>query len=191
MSTTVSYKNNTITTATNQTKTLLTAGKWLEDDITIIDVTTTNNVTQDQNGYIVLPSTGSGSGNSGSTLTTETGTFTGSNNNLVQISCDFEPREIYIEGDLKGDASLRGVISFTLIKDGALFITSDSSQNNTDEYAGAMVRNITGFNQANSATQPYATYSNGTLTIDTVVNSTSAKFTSGITYSYRLVGFTS
>lgn len=37
MATTVSYKNNTIATITNQTKTLTTAGKWLEADIIITD----------------------------------------------------------------------------------------------------------------------------------------------------------
>ena len=39
MSTTVTYKGNTITTATNQTRVLTTAGKYLEDDITLVDVT--------------------------------------------------------------------------------------------------------------------------------------------------------
>lgn len=39
MSTTVSYKGSTIATAENQTKILETAGTWLEDDITIVDVT--------------------------------------------------------------------------------------------------------------------------------------------------------
>lgn len=38
MSTTVSYKNNTITTVSNSTKTLYTSGTWLEDDIEITDV---------------------------------------------------------------------------------------------------------------------------------------------------------
>ena len=39
MSTTVSYKGSTIATAENQTKTLLTEGKYLGGDITIVDVT--------------------------------------------------------------------------------------------------------------------------------------------------------
>lgn len=39
MSATVTYKGNTLTTAENQTRTLLTAGKYLEDNITITDVT--------------------------------------------------------------------------------------------------------------------------------------------------------
>lgn len=37
MSTTVTYKGNTIATVENGTKTLLTAGKYCEDDITLVD----------------------------------------------------------------------------------------------------------------------------------------------------------
>lgn len=40
MSTTVSYKGSTLTTVNNQTRTLNTAGKWLEGDITLVDTTT-------------------------------------------------------------------------------------------------------------------------------------------------------
>lgn len=39
MSSTVTYKGNTLMTVTNQIRKLLTAGKYLEDDITIEDVT--------------------------------------------------------------------------------------------------------------------------------------------------------
>ena len=39
MSTTVTYKGNTIATAENQTKTLKTSGKYMEGDVTIVDVT--------------------------------------------------------------------------------------------------------------------------------------------------------
>ena len=45
MSTTVTYKGSTLTTAENQTRTLKTAGKYLEDDITITDVTSGGGVT--------------------------------------------------------------------------------------------------------------------------------------------------
>ena len=41
MSTTVSYKGSTLATVSNNTKTLLTEGKYLEDDITITDSTPT------------------------------------------------------------------------------------------------------------------------------------------------------
>ena len=38
MATTVTYKGSTLTTATNETKILKTAGKYMEDDVTIEDV---------------------------------------------------------------------------------------------------------------------------------------------------------
>jgi len=37
MSTTVNYKGNTIATVNNETKTLNTAGTWVEGDITVVD----------------------------------------------------------------------------------------------------------------------------------------------------------
>ena len=39
MSTTVTYKGSTLTTAENQTRKLKTSGKYMEDDVTIVDVT--------------------------------------------------------------------------------------------------------------------------------------------------------
>lgn len=57
MSTTVTYKGDTLTTATNQTKVLETAGKYLEDDITITDVSSSAAVVvteePDVNGGII------------------------------------------------------------------------------------------------------------------------------------------
>ena len=40
MSTTVTYKGNTLITVSNATKTLKTAGKYMEDDVTLVDVST-------------------------------------------------------------------------------------------------------------------------------------------------------
>lgn len=61
MSTTITYKGSTLTTVDNETKKLNTAGTWLEDDITITDVTPDASsatvdiqLYQDENGYIVL-----------------------------------------------------------------------------------------------------------------------------------------
>ena len=39
MSTTVKYKGNTLTTVSNATKTLKTAGKYMEDDVQLTDTT--------------------------------------------------------------------------------------------------------------------------------------------------------
>lgn len=43
MSTTVTYKGSTLTTAVNQTRKLKTSGKYMEDDVTIVDVTSAQN----------------------------------------------------------------------------------------------------------------------------------------------------
>ena len=42
MSSTITYKGNTLTTVNNQTRVLNTKGTWLEDDITIVDVTSSS-----------------------------------------------------------------------------------------------------------------------------------------------------
>lgn len=58
MSTTVTYKGNTIGTADNSTVTLATAGTWMEADVAITDVSsgvsTTEYFAQDSDGYMVL-----------------------------------------------------------------------------------------------------------------------------------------
>lgn len=55
MSTTVTYKGNTLTTVSNATKTLKTAGKYMEDDVQLTDTTSTILVseTYDTNGGII------------------------------------------------------------------------------------------------------------------------------------------
>ena len=45
MSSTITYKGSTLTTVDNQTRTLQTRGKWLEDNIVITDVTSGASVT--------------------------------------------------------------------------------------------------------------------------------------------------
>lgn len=52
MSTTVTYKGSTLTTVENQTRVLNTAGTWLEDNITIVDVTSGGSGSEYQSGII-------------------------------------------------------------------------------------------------------------------------------------------
>lgn len=76
MSTTVTYKGSTLTTVDNQTRTLKTAGKYMEGDVILTDVSSSGGyVTQDQDGFIVLPATGEGGGGSGGGLEYEEGTW--------------------------------------------------------------------------------------------------------------------
>lgn len=44
MSTTVTYKGSTLTTVNNQTRVMKTAGKYMEDDVTLIDITASPNL---------------------------------------------------------------------------------------------------------------------------------------------------
>lgn len=48
MATTVTYKDETIATVNNETKTLKTSGKWLEDDLTLTDVSGSVPILQDK-----------------------------------------------------------------------------------------------------------------------------------------------
>ena len=55
MSTTVTYKGNTLATVSNNTKTLKTAGKYMEGDVTLTDTSSTIVVSEtlDANGGII------------------------------------------------------------------------------------------------------------------------------------------
>lgn len=64
MSTTVTYKGNTLATVSNNTKTLKTAGKYMEGDVVLTDVSASANVWQDENGYVHLDDEGNSSGQS-------------------------------------------------------------------------------------------------------------------------------
>lgn len=123
----------------------------------------------------------------GGSKQTKSGTFSGSGGNTVSISCDFAPDVIYVYGDVLTDPSLRGICSISIIKDESIVVTADSSTSTSSEYLLYSATGITGY--GTDTTNPYASYSSDTLTIDTVVNSGSYRFASGVTYSYLLIGF--
>ena len=125
-----------------------------------------------------------GTGSGGSSAQTDSGTVSGSGTIQLQISCQFEPDLIYVYGDLSGSASYRGIVSFTIIKDSMLIVTNDGSTSGTSEVLYDTEYGITGYGSSSS---PHASYSNGTLTLDIVTDSSSSRFNSSITYSYKLV----
>ena len=219
MSATVSYKGNTLTTVNNQTRVLNTIGKWLEDDITIVDVTQSSGGTPaisvvdtlDAKGGTVRTITAldisdttatasdvavgkyfytsngtktagasSGGGSSGQSAT---GTISGNGTNVLEISCNFEPDLIYVYTDMSDDASKRGVASFIIIKDSMLQLLIYGSASNTNIGIYEHSISITGYGDVESI---HGTYSNGTLTLTTVGNSSALKFLSGQTYTYEL-----
>ena len=125
-----------------------------------------------------------GTGSGGSSAQTDSGTVSGSGTIQLQIQCAFAPDLIYVYGDLSGSTSYRGIISFTIIKDSMLIVTNDGSTSSTSEVLYDTEYGITGYGSTSS---PHASYSNGTLTLDIVTDSSSSRFNSNITYSYKLV----
>lgn len=142
-----------------------------------------------------LPQTGGGTvrfyeSGGGSSAQTTTGTVSGSGNNILQIPCDFAPDLIYVYGDMSDDVSNRGVVSMTIIKDTVVYMTVDTSSSNADEFANAIHHNIVNYNESDTSA-PHATLSNGMLSLDTaILNSSSGRWRSGQTYSYKFVKWT-
>lgn len=130
--------------------------------------------------------TGTSSGG-GTPVKTKTGTVTGGGTTTLAIPCDFEPDLIYVYGDMSASASNRGVVSITILKDVFAYMSNDSSTSNANENFTIGDHSISGYGDS---TNLYATYSNGTLTIDTVSNTSARRFRSGQTYNYRLVKWT-
>lgn len=161
--------------------------------ITALDISDTTAVAADvaQGKYFYtaqgIKTAGTASG--GGSAQTETGTFTGDGSITASISCPFAPDLIYVHGDLTSDPSLRGVVSFVVIKDTMIFCSSDSSTSSTAENMLDVSHSVTGYSHGSS--YPHAAYSNGTLTIDMVQSSSGTKFASGVTYSYQLVKWSS
>lgn len=117
----------------------------------------------------------------------KTGAVQGSGTTILQIPCDFEPDLIHIHGDLSADVTNRGIATLTIIKDMDIYIGNDSSTSGTAINFSA-IQNITGYNESDIS-NTHATYLNNTLSIDTVVSSSAWRWTSGITYEYKLIKF--
>ena len=125
----------------------------------------------------------------GGTVRTTTGTFTGDNTTSVSISCDFSPDLIYVYGDMSASVGDRGVVAITIVKDITILHTSDTSTSVVNESVTyAATHGVSGY--VKDATECRAEYSNGTLTIITGASSSSNRFASGITYSYKLMTWT-
>lgn len=158
--------------------------------VTALDISDTTAVAADvaQGKYFYtaqgVKTTGTASGGGSSEGQTATGTVAGSGTKVLQIPCSFEPDLIHLYADLSGDASLRGITTLTIIKDVVLYQAQDGSSGNTNESI-IYLQGITGYNESNTE-YTHASYSNGTLTIDTVSNSAGYRFTQGITYTYQL-----
>ena len=127
---------------------------------------------------------GTASGSSGSSGQTVTGTVMGNGTNVLEISCTFEPDLIYVHSDLSDDATKRGVVLITIIKDRLIDMHNDPSTSAASESMYYISHNVTGYNESDTS-NPHASYSNGILTI-TSINSSATRFLSGQVYNYEL-----
>lgn len=116
----------------------------------------------------------------------KTGTVEGSGTTQLQIPCEFAPDVIYVIGNLQVEPSLRGIVSVTIIKDEEIILTADASSSSTAETMPFSAHRINGYNDQSA---PHATYSDSFLTIDTMNDTSSYRFNSGINYAYKLIGF--
>ena len=158
---------------------------------TLIDITPTTAVASDvANGKIFFLADGTqatGTGSGGSSVQTKTGSVTGDGTINLSIPCDFEPDLIYVYGDMSASVSNRGVVSITILKDTFAYMSNDSSTSNTNENFIYGEHGASGYGDSSQIT---VTHSNGTLTLNTVTNSSARRFRSGQTYNYRLIKWT-
>lgn len=123
----------------------------------------------------------------GSSVQTKTGSVTGGGGITLEIPCDFAPDLIYVYGDMSASASNRGVVSITILKDVFAYMSNDSSTSNTNENFTYGGHGASGYGDSSQIT---VTHSNGTLTLNTVTNSSARRFRSGQTYNYTLLKWT-
>ena len=182
-------ENSSTVTVTNVLNTTGVTAQITADEVdTLITKNITTNGTytaasDNADGYssVVVNTSGAAQG-----MQTITGTIAGTGTTTLQISCSFAPSLIQINGNLGSDPSLRGIVSLTIIKDTAIYMTKDSSSS-SDSTETTRLEPIVGYNE-NDTSNVHVNYANGILTIDTASNVSGYLFTSDITYSYKLIG---
>lgn len=170
--------------------------KVVYNGTTLIDISDTTAVQSDvasgKSFYTAsgqkVEGTASGGGG-GTSVQTASGTVSGSGTNTLQIPCDFAPDLVYVRGDMTGDASLRGCTLFLIIKDTYLQANIDSSSSNTEEYIFWNDYSITGYSGADVST-PHGEYTSGNVILYMVSTSSSVRFNSAVTYTYKFIKWT-
>lgn len=121
-----------------------------------------------------------------SPVKTATGTFTGNGTRQVTISCDFEPDLIYWTSD-PGTSASSGTVAGIIARE---MMAASRYRNNSTTNSHYAVIDITAMNTGGSSYSFRATYADNTITLYGFSNNARALFTSGRTYSYKLVKWT-
>lgn len=183
MSTTVSYKGNTLTTVSNNTKTLETEGKYLEADIILTDVsggiTPTGNINITSSGQTDVTNYATATVAAG-TEGTPTATKGAVSGNAVTVTPSVTNSAGYISG---GTHTGTGVsVSASELVSGTYSVTSSGTKDVTN-YASASV-------PAGSVTAP-STITGSSASVSTGTNTLTLSKTVSVTPSVTTAGYVS
>lgn len=190
MSTTVTYKGSTIATVNNNTKTLKTSGTYMEDDVTLVDVssggtyqaktninpTTSSQTITPDSGYDALSSVQINAMPSG-TEGTPTATKGAVSNNSISVTPSVTNTAGYIAGGTKTGTAV--TVSASELVSGTKTITTNGTDIDVTNYASVDV---------SVSTTTWTTLYDGTLWITSsspnyiLINNYSTPFASGETY---------
>lgn len=123
----------------------------------------------------------------GSTVKTATGTFTGNGTRQIDVSCDFEPDIVYFTSN-PGTTASSGTVAAIIVRG---MMTATRYRNNSTSNSHYAIPDITGMNTAGSSYSWRATYANSKVTLYCFSSGARALLTSGRTYTYTFVKYTS
>lgn len=121
-----------------------------------------------------------------SPVKTATGTFTGNGTRTVDISCNFEPDLIYWTSD-PGTTASSGTVAGIIARE---MMAANRYRNNSTTNSHYAAIDITAMNTGGSSYSFRATYANSTVTLYCFSNNARSLFTSGRTYTYKFVKWT-
>ena len=125
---------------------------------------------------------------SGTSVKTATGTFTGNGTRTIDVSCTFEPDIVYVNSD-PGTTASSGTVAFIIVRG---MMTGTRYRNNSTTNSHYAIPAITAMNTGGSSYSWRSTYSTSTgkVTLYCFSNNARALLTSGRTYSYTFVKYT-
>lgn len=137
----------------------------------------------DEDTYLLIEP---GSGGGGVTVQTATGTFTGNGTRTVDISCVFEPDIVYWTSD-PGTTASSGTVGGIIVRE---MMSANRYRNNSTTNSHYAVLDITAMNTDGSSYSFRATYTNSTVTLYCFSSNARSLFTSGRTYTYKFIKWT-
>lgn len=117
---------------------------------------------------------------------TATGTFTGNGTRTIDVACDFEPDLVYVTSN-PGTTASSGTVAFIIARD---MMAASRYRNNSTTNSHYAVTPCVNLNTSGSSYSWRATYANSKVTLYSFSNNARALLTSGRTYTYKFVKWT-